>query len=149
MRRIMYTRPDGGLSIVIPVVSLDDPEDFSEDDAFDRTLSKDVPPDAQNVVVVDASEIPLDRTYRNAWVHRDGAIAHDMTKAADIHRSMLRGKRAPLLAALDVDFMRAFESGDMPAIADIGRRKQALRDITRHPDIDAAKTPDDLKKITV
>lgn len=148
MKRITYTRPDGGLSVIIPVISRGDPPDFTEEDALQRAM-KDVPTDAQNVTVMDVSELPQDRTYRNAWEHSDGKIAHNMAKAAEVHRDILRQQRAPLLSALDVEYQRADERGDAKAKADIARRKQALRDITKHPGIETAKTVDDLKTITL
>lgn len=147
MRRIAYTRADGGLSIVTPAISHDDPVEFTEQDALDRALAKDVPPDAQGAIVIEASEIPQDRTYRNAWANRDGKIEPDMAKAKEVHRDILRRERVPLLAALDIEFMRAVEAGDQSAIAGIAKRKQALRDAPADPQIDAAETVDTLKAI--
>lgn len=72
-------------------------------------------------------------------------ITINMTKARDIHRDKLRGARAPLFAALDVEFQRALEDGK-PA-ADIVARKKALRDVTAHPDIEAAQTIEQLKAV--
>ena len=46
--------------------------------------------------------------------------------------------RAPMLAALDVAYMRALEAGE-PTVA-IAKQKQALRDATRDPAIDAAQS---------
>jgi len=66
----------------------------------------------------------------------------DMPAAREILRERIRVKRAPLLAALDVEFLRAQEAG--ADTADIVSRKQALRDLPQAPAIDAAATPDDL-----
>lgn len=95
---------------------------------------------------IDPTTIPADRTFRNAL---KPDLTHDMEKCREIQRGRLREQRAPLLAALDIEYHRADERGDAKAKAEIAARKQALRDITNDPRIDAAKTPEDLKKITV
>lgn len=68
----------------------------------------------------------------------------DMVLARDALRARLRAARGPLLAALDVAFIRALEAGDKAAQAEITARKQALRDAPDAPEIAAAATPDDL-----
>lgn len=72
-------------------------------------------------------------------------IKVDMTKAREIKRDMIRKERAPLLAELDVAFMRAVEAGDTARQAEIAAKKQALRDATKDPVIDSAQTPEELK----
>lgn len=75
-------------------------------------------------------------------------ITVDMTKAREIKKDMIRAERAPKLAELDTEFMRAVESGDTAAQAAVAAKKQALRDATSDPKIAAAKTPDELKAVT-
>lgn len=72
--RIVYTRPDGGLSIIVP--------------APGTTIERarlDVPADATDVHECDHTELPTDRTFRNAW-RRGGAKAVDipMPPARDV-----------------------------------------------------------------
>lgn len=58
-------------------------------------------------------------------------IVINRVKAEAAARDRLRTERAPRLAALDVDFMRAVERGeDTTAIAAV---KDALRDVTDKP----------------
>jgi len=72
-------------------------------------------------------------------------ITINMAKARDIHRAKMREARAPILAALDVQFQRALESNaDTSAIV---AKKQALRDVTSDPAIEAAQTTDQLKAV--
>jgi len=67
----------------------------------------------------------------------------NMTKARDIHREKVRQARNPKLAAKDVEFQRALETGaDTAAIV---AAKQALRDAPASAAIEAATTPDELK----
>jgi hypothetical protein len=145
MKKIAYTRPDGGVSIVVPVISINDPQGFTEDDALARALGKDIPADAADARVIEDSDIPQDRAFRNAWKQTGGKVDVNMPKARDIQREKLRAARAPLLAALDVEFMRALEAGKPTAA--IVAEKNRLRDITSDPRIEAAQTPEQLKAI--
>lgn len=74
-------------------------------------------------------------------------IKVNMEKAREIHREYLRFLRMPLLAQLDVAFMRAVESGDQDKIAEISLKKQQLRDITDDSMIESAETPEELKLV--
>lgn len=71
----------------------------------------------------------------------------NMTKAKEIKKDMIRAERAPLLDSLDVQFMRAVESGDTAKQAEIAAKKQALRDATADSAIEAASTPEELKAV--
>jgi len=76
-------------------------------------------------------------------------ITVDMNKAREIKRDQLRAERKPILEALDVAYMRAQEAGDTAKQDAIAADKQALRDATADPAIDAATTPDELKAVTL
>ena len=67
----------------------------------------------------------------------------DMTKAKEIHRDNIRYAREPLLAALDIEFQRALETG--ASTTDIVAKKQALRDAPADSGIAAASDADALK----
>jgi len=70
-------------------------------------------------------------------------ISVNMDKARDIHRDRVREARNPKLAAKDVEFQRALETGaDTSAIV---ADKQALRDAPAAAAIEAASTPEELK----
>ena len=71
-------------------------------------------------------------------------ITIDLEKAKAITKDRLRVEREPLLAAQDVAFQRALESGsDTTAIVD---EKQRLRDITSL--VDNCSTVDQLKSLS-
>ena len=72
-------------------------------------------------------------------------ITVDMIKARAIHRDRMREARAPKLAAIDVAFQRAIEDGT--DTSSIVAQKQAFRDVTDDPAIEAAQTPDELKLV--
>lgn len=70
-------------------------------------------------------------------------IVINLDKAKNITKKRLRDERAPLLAALDVAFQRALETGqDTTAIV---AEKQRLRDITQL--VDVATTVEELKAL--
>lgn len=108
-------------------------------------------PDTQAKVVthtnINPEDIPQDREYRGAWELQGDVIGHNMDKAKDIYRDRLREARAPLLSQLDVSYMQADEAGDAKAKADVVAQKQALRDVTDDPAIDAATTIEELKAV--
>jgi hypothetical protein len=66
----------------------------------------------------------------------------DMPVAREIWRDKMRRARAPILADLDVQFVRAMEEAQ--PVAAIVFQKQALRDVTSDPAIEAASTPAEL-----
>jgi hypothetical protein len=76
-------------------------------------------------------------------------IQIDMAKAVEIQRNRIRALREPLLAAFDVEFMRAVERGDQAEQARVVAEKQRLRDLPNDPRLTAARTVDELKIITV
>ena len=142
MRKIIFTRPDGRFSVRTPEVSR--AEGFREADAEERAMNT-LPLGAINAKFVD--DIPEDRTFRSAWKHGGDKIDFDMYKALEIQKDILRKLRAPLLADLDIQLMRAVEAGDTKAQADIAAQKQALRDVTDDPALTEAKTLEELKAV--
>ena len=69
------------------------------------------------------------------------AIQVNITKAKEITKDKLRAERKPLLEKLDVDFIKAQETGaDTSAIVS---EKQRLRDITNT--VNSMTTVDELK----
>lgn len=102
---------------------------------------------AKVVSIAEIAEVPSDRTFRDAWQLSGQRVDVQMSKAREIHRDRLRKARAPLLAALDVEFMRAIEAGDKDVQKTVSAKKQTLRDVTVDPRIEAANTADELKAV--
>ena len=71
-------------------------------------------------------------------------ISIDIDKAKALTKDRLRAERAPLLAALDVAFQRALESGSDTAA--IVAEKQRLRDVTSQ--VDDCTTTDELRALS-
>ena len=149
MMRFSYVRPDGGVSIVTSA-SLADMRQMSQFSAMTaeehraHVVARAIPGDAIDVMELPDDWQPPDRAFRNAWRLNAGTFDIDMTHAREIHRDRLRKLRSPMLAALDIEMSRAYNRS--PAIRDvIEAKRQALRDVTQDPMIDAALTPDELK----
>ena len=63
-QRIIYPNDDGGVSIIIPA-----PE-YLETHTIEELAAKDVPA-GKPFKIVDVSDIPEDRTFRNAWEYQE------------------------------------------------------------------------------
>ena len=66
-------------------------------------------------------------------------------KAKAIWKDKWREARKPLLASLDIEFMRAVESADTVKQAEIAAQKQALRDVTQTEIV--GNTPEEIKAV--
>lgn len=136
-KRIIFTNPDGSVGVIIPAPGVEL--------TIQQIAAKDVPAGCP-FEIVEASDIPADREFRNAWkLDEAKKLAVDMVKAVAIKQDKIRAERAPLLADLDVQFMRATETGDSAKQSEIAAKKQALRDSTKDPAILNATTVEQLK----
>lgn len=66
-------------------------------------------------------------------------------KAKAIWKDKWREARKPLLASLDIKFMKAVETADFEKQAEIASKKQALRDVTQ-TEING-NTPEEIKAV--
>jgi hypothetical protein len=74
-------------------------------------------------------------------------ITINMSKAKEIHRNNIRLARAPKFQELDFQFQKELERGSDSNTKPIIDKKQKLRDLPDQPDIDEAKTLEELKKV--
>jgi len=125
MNKIVY-RKGSGIAVITPTHSIDE-------------AMKDIPAGAEYKIVPE-SELPKDRTFRNAWNYD---LKEDITKAKEIWKEKLRADRKPLLEAQDIAFMQALETG--ADTTGITTEKQRLRDITNL--VDSCKTITAIKKV--
>jgi hypothetical protein len=143
---ILYTRPDGGLSVVIPYASR----------SIAEVIARDVPKDATGVTMHDVSEIPSDRSFRDAWQqHPTQVVSVDMSKARAIHLTRLRAARNAKLNAMDAantSVLKRVAAGsatdsERQTVAELELQKQILRDSPAGLDLSRATTVDELKAI--
>ena len=66
-------------------------------------------------------------------------------KAKAIWKDKWREARKPILASLDIEFMKAVESADTAKQAEIATQKQALRDVTQTEIV--GNTPEEIKAV--
>jgi hypothetical protein len=131
--RIIY-ETETGISIIHPSGEL----------SIEKVFDKDVPEQYKSTAkIVEDSEVPDDRTFRNAWKLDKDKIVEDVSKSKEIHKEKLRAERKSLLEEQDVLYMKALENGS--DTASIIAEKQRLRDITKQ--VDLCETIDDIKKV--
>jgi hypothetical protein len=122
MRNIHWLKGDGSMAFTL----IANPEADSRVFAMEAQARGDFPADWRAVAFDD--EAPPMNLPQETWAWNGQAIVLNVAEAVKWHKARLRAERTPLLAALDVQFMRALESGQdtMPIVAE----KQRLRDAT-------------------
>lgn len=146
MRKIIYTRSDGGVSVVnLPSEATD--EDFAKE--LEMVKAERQPADTP-VIVEDPR--PASRYFRNAWGRNGNRIAVDMSRARAIKTDHIRVERAKVLppngmGALDVELRDAMLDGNAFEIARLRTVIQQWRDLpaTIQPDLEAISTPEALE----
>lgn len=83
MRKIIYTRPDGGLSVVHPVRNTSGETLITDAEIEKRAWDK-LPVDAINPQFVEASAVPSSRSQREAWVHGGDKVTIDPTRVKPV-----------------------------------------------------------------
>jgi hypothetical protein len=99
----------------------------------------------KSYVVYNAEDFPSDFTFYNAWGLSNTEIVTDIPAAKAIWKDKWREARKPLLASLDIEFMKAVESADTAKQAEIAAQKQALRDVTQTEIV--GNTPEEIKAV--
>lgn len=117
---IAFETEAGNVAICIPTGEI----------SIEAVLQKDCPGHA---FIIDQSKLPnQDNDFFDAWVLNGKEVTVSLDKAKEITKRRLRAEREPLLAAQDVAFQRALETGaDTAAIV---AEKQRLRDVTKKAD---------------
>lgn len=161
-KRILYVRPDGGLSVIIPSPNSQRVGE-SEWDWLDRIATRRIAACApvlsadqqeqerlalewaalQDRTQVEVATIPSDRTFRDAWeLGGAGRIRVNLAKARAIHKARLLERQQAKLAHARLDLELAEDSADAEAIQaarDRCRRLRALR-ASMATDLDALTT---------
>lgn len=100
--RIIYTNEEGGVTVLTP--SPNTPLTIQE------IAAKDVP-EGTAFEIVDVADIPIDRTFRDAWVKSGVAIETDIPKAKVIAHDKRRAQRG-------IDFEPLDRLATVPALAE-------------------------------
>jgi len=132
-KRIIYTQDNGVVAVVVPTKDIE------------KTIERAVLPYTDSYEIIDKSEIPTDRTFRNAWKKDGKKIKTDMPRARNIHLNNIRKKRDKRLKEKDIEWQIAMEKGLTDKAQAIATEKQTLRDIPQTFDLDQYTEPDALK----
>lgn len=106
-------------------------------------------------------DVPVDRTFRDAWTLTEFGVLPDLPKARDVHRARMRRARQQRFMTLDAEFTRrhglsviARRAGQNAVAAThetemeaIESQRQQLRDAPQDAGINAATTIDQLKAV--
>ena len=128
--RIIYQSESGGVSVIVPTGSVE-------------LALKDVP-EGVPYEIVEATDIPSDRTFRNAWVIGNGCIEHDLDQCRDIGHDIRRTMRSEEFQPFDEIIAKQIPGLDA---TEAEANRQAIRD--KYADvqlaINAASDPDSIK----
>ena len=127
---IMYDNGDG-VSVGSPAPGV------SVEDAIEYAVPK-----GADYKVVEDTELPADRTFRDAWTMK----GIDVNKAKQVWLdTKVRPARDKRLAELDVEWMVAMENGEAKKASAIAASKQQLRDVTERKDFAKIKKVEDIQ----
>jgi hypothetical protein len=160
-KRVVFTNFEGKCAVLIPAPEMFDPnsrtrtqlasngvsfEGKTDDDILQWIISKDIPAGTA-VSVIDASELPQDRYFRNSWKLSGGKAVVDMDSARTFHMNKIREIRNSQLSDLDRDWMKASGQKKQKDADDIEVKRQLLRDLPQNFDLTKATTPEELKTL--
>jgi hypothetical protein len=127
---IIYPQQNGQVAVIIPAGDI-------------QQAIKDVPIGLPHKIV---DSLNIDNDYFNAFdFNEEIGIKFNIKNGKAIHLDKFRAARIPLLNKLDIEFMKAIETGDFEKQAEIALKKQALRDVTQ-TEI-AGNTPEEIKAV--
>ena len=106
-------------------------------------------PQSVGFKVVDRAAFPADRTYRYALKLDGTKVVHDMPRAREYHRALLRHERAGKWPELDGQWTRATGQGKKAEADAIEAERQKWRDAPADPRIEAAQSVEELKQVAV
>ena len=104
---------------------------------------KDIPKGAE-YKIVDESELPTDRIFRNAWNYD---LKEDIPKSKEIWKEKLRRDRIPAFEQNDIFLRDSWIENNSVAIEAGVKIRDRLRDITNL--VDSCKTISAIKKVSV
>jgi len=129
--RIIYQNESGGVAVIVPTGSVE-------------LALKDVPENTP-YSIVDAADIPSDRTFRNAWViGMDGCVEHDLDQCKAIGHDKRRAARTKAFAPFDEIIAKQIPGADA-AEAEAARQQIRNKYAEVQVTIDAAADPDEIK----
>ena len=127
-RRIIFRENNGAIKIVIPAPKALQAINI---ETIANKASKGLP-----WRIIDKSELPMTREFREAWRDINNSIQIDMIKARELHMDRIRKARNIRLKELDIEQLKG---------NDVQLQKQVLRDIPQVFDLSSEDTAEKLK----
>ena len=137
MQYIIYKQSDERIGILIPS------DEYIKSHSIDELVKKDLNNTSDYIVKDFIDDIDLE--YSDAYRLSNNIVSIDFNEFKEIHKDKWREARKPLLASLDIEFMRAVETSDSDKQAEIASKKQALRDVTQTEIV--GNTPEEIKAV--
>lgn len=97
------------------------------DDFIAMVISKDIPKDATNVVVLDSDKIKANPNFYEAWTIVNNDIQIDMNAAGNCKLKKIRDERDLILQSTDIPYNVGVERGK--DVSSLRMKRQALRDL--------------------
>lgn len=130
--RIIYSNSAGGVTILIPTGEI----------PIEQVVVKDVP--AGSVYqFIDESQLPVDRTFRPAWVLNSAGLSFDLAKCKSIGHDIRRLKRQEEFAPLDDIIAKQIPGYDLAKVELDRQRIRDKYDLIQQQ-IDAATSAEDI-----
>jgi hypothetical protein len=131
MSKIIYTNPEGGVSVVHPTGEVPISELPAKLGLTDYEIVAD-------------DVIPTDRTFRNAWVKSGATVAEDLPKCKEIAHERRREARAEEFKPHDEVISKQIPGADTDA-AEASRAAIRTKYATMQDAIEAASTTAEIK----
>jgi len=140
MKRIIYTNTQDIMVVLIPSPNWTG--------TMDELATKDVKNAVDVYEIVDTTEVPSDRTFRNAWKRGEQGkkVGIDMAKGKEITHARRRTKRDEEMGPHDKIIMKQIP-GQNTNQAEAARAQLRIKYASIQDDIDNATTPEALKTI--
>jgi hypothetical protein len=118
---IVFSRADGGTSIVVPVLQSGE----TEEQALVRCQARDVPV-GTSCLILESSDLPP-RRWRSAWRSRSGQLVIAIEAARQMRRQELLSQRDAMLQRLREAVEQAEDDGDTARLTRLRQRRRQLR----------------------
>ena len=97
--------------------------------SIEDIVSKSIPENSEYKVIDGPTN--LNSEFLDAYEFINGEAIINYEKAKEIQKNKWREMRKPILEKLDIEFMKALETGNQQNIQEIANKKQELRDVTK------------------
>jgi hypothetical protein len=131
MTQVIIHESDDGLVVISPASHLDIKE-----------AAEYLAPVGSKYRIVEENQLPDDPDFWGAWTI-DCKV--DIKKAKEIWKSRMRAVRDQKLKALDIEWMKAMENGEVKVASSVAAKKQMLRDVTEREDFRKLRTLKQIK----